>query len=360
MCHKILLTGGGTLGSVVPLVALAEKLRHKNIQMLWLGTYGGVEREFMRQYHIPYKPISAGKWRRYFSLRTVLDPILFVIGFIQSWLVLLIWRPQLIVSAGAYVSVPVTLAADFLGIPVLVHQQDIEIGLANKIMARWATKITVSFPEQAIFFPDFKVIMTGNPVREEIRQAKNQASKKSQFNLILDLPVLLVVGGGTGAGQINKLVWETLEQLTKFCQVVHITGQQKKIKIEEHSSKNYHQFEFITKDLSGLMARADLVVSRAGMSFLAELSYLSKPTIIIPLPRSHQEKNAEYFAAHQAAEVLNFDYDLAAEDKERFTSLVKDILADAAKRKILGTNIQKLSTPNAAEKIVGEIFNLLN
>ena len=240
--YKILLTGGGTGGSVAPLLAVAEELNNPinppaplckggKYEFLWLGTKYGPEKEMIastsfgagEKAGIKFRAISGGKWRRYFSLKNFSDLIKIKIGFWQSLWIMIKWRPDLVISAGSFISVPVVWAAWVLRVPILIHQQDVQPGLANKLMAPLAKVVTVTF-EKSLNDYGKKAVWLGNPTRRslEIPNPKFQIQ-----NLNNNLPVVLIVGGGTGAEAINDLVWQSLGELTKFCQIIHITGKNK-------------------------------------------------------------------------------------------------------------------------------------
>ncbi len=348
---KIFLTGGGTGGSVSPLLAVREELEKKGgVEFLWLGTKNGIEKEMVKKAGIEFRAIVAGKFRRYCSWKNLLGPFLIIIGFFQSLWIILRWRPALVMSAGSFVSVPAVWAAWFLGVPVLIHQQDARPGLANRLMAPFANVITVTFKESLKSYGK-KAVWTGNPVRRSLTDDRRQTTD-DRLKLRADLPVLLVVGGGTGAAAINKLVWAGLDDLTKICQVIHITGKNKIPNYELHppaGGTNYEYFEFLeVEKWAAALRLADVVISRAGLGLLTELSYLAKPTILIPLPDSHQEDNARIFKERGAALVLD-QRNLTA---SVLVDKVKKLLADNVLRSKLRNNINKVIKRGANEKMV--------
>jgi len=355
---KIVLTGGGSGGSVAPLLAIAEELKKQKseIEFLFIGTKRGEpEKEMIKNYHFKFCSIFSGKLRRYFSLKNFLDPFLILLGFFQSLFILACFRPEIIISSGGFVAVPLTLAGWFFKIPSLIHQQDIIPSLTNKILAPFAKKITVSFDKSLRDFAKNKTVFTGNPVREIIKKGDQERAIK-KFNLEKNLPTLLVLGGGTGAQKINELISEILPELTKFCQIIHLTGKGK-LKIENWELKikeRYHPYEFLITEIADAYAVADLVISRAGLNVLTELAILGKPTIIIPIPDSPQEANSRYFQERNAAIVL----DQKTLDLEKFLNTIKDLINNPVKRKSLSENIEKIMPPQPGEKIVKEILLL--
>lgn len=329
------------MGSVVPLLAVAEELNKKNpnINFYWIGTKGGVEEEVVRSYNMEYRAIASGKFRRYFSLVNVLDIFRIILGWVQSIYILVKWRPQAIVATGGFVAVPVVWAGWMLGMPSLIHQQDMRVGLANKLCAGVAKKITVCFEESAGYFNPKKTLVVGNPIREKLKEgvAKGKELKK-------DLPLLLIMGGGRGANSINELVAGALNELVKIARVVHITGRNKNLVGKQLS--NYRQYDFVA-DITGMLEAAEVVVSRAGMGSLTEIAYLKKPSIIIPIPGSHQEENALYFAERGGIAML----DQRELDEEKLAGAVRDILSNKQKMKEMGDRAHRLIKWGAEEKM---------
>ncbi|MDD5031858.1 MAG: UDP-N-acetylglucosamine--N-acetylmuramyl-(pentapeptide) pyrophosphoryl-undecaprenol N-acetylglucosamine transferase [Patescibacteria group bacterium] len=373
---KILLTGGGTGGSVSPLLAVADELtspptplpplpnpllirrgnekgevrgeKGERYEFLWVGTKFGPEREMVEKFGIKFIDIPSGKLRRYFSLKNFLDPFKIIAGFFKSFFIILKWRPDLVMTAGSFVSVPIVWAAWILRVPVLVHQQDVRAGLANKLMAPFANVVTVTFEESLASYGK-KAVWTGNATRFKNLdlRIKNEAIYK-KLGLQKNFPIVLIVGGGTGAEAINKLVWESLDKLTKFCQIVHITGKEKGSRNQESGIRNYVSYDFLEHEkVMEIMRAADLVVSRAGLGFLTEISYLAKPAIIIPMPDTHQEDNARIFAKDEAAIVLD-QKKLTSRD---FTNKIGELLKNETLRGKLSSNAAEVMKKGASEAI---------
>jgi UDP-N-acetylglucosamine--N-acetylmuramyl-(pentapeptide) pyrophosphoryl-undecaprenol N-acetylglucosamine transferase len=349
---KIILSGGGTAGSVSPLLALAESLKNSCVfdyKFLWVGTKNGIEKQMAAEAGIPYKAISAGKLRRYFSFNNFVDIFRIIFAFFQSILLLIKEKPDLIMSAGGFVSVPLVWAAWLFRKKVIIHQQDFRPGLANKLMSPFAGIISVVF-EKSLADYGGKAVWTGNPVRT----AFSTYSEKHLIKLNRRLPLILAVGGGTGSLAINQLICENLEKLLNFSQIIHITGKEKQKASKKH--ENYQAFDFVSADLmSELMRKSQIVVSRAGMNFLTELSYLGKPSILIPMPNTHQEENAKIFHEKRAAIVL----DQINIDSEILVSTIKKILADRELEAELSFNIKNLLKSGENEKTVKIIEDFL-
>jgi UDP-N-acetylglucosamine--N-acetylmuramyl-(pentapeptide) pyrophosphoryl-undecaprenol N-acetylglucosamine transferase len=344
---KVVLTGGGTIGAVSPLLAVREVWRQKNPQMdfIWIGTEGGIEKEIVEKDCVPFYPIKSAKLRRYFSWETFLDPLRFIVGFVQAWKLLNKFKPEFIMTCGGYVSVPVVLAGYLKKIKIIVHQQDLEVGLANRIMALFATKITVSFKPLLKEFNEKKTVLTGNPVRQRLF-AGNKNSAEKRFDLRPGKPVLFVLGGSLGSAWINETVYSGVSELTEFCDVLHVTG---KINIAKKiRASGYHQFEFLHEELADAFAAADLVVARAGLSTMSELAALGKAAVIVPIPHNQQERNIEYFAEKGAAVYLRQNTTSPAE----FVALMRYLLENKTKRLDLQAKIKEMMPADAADKMV--------
>lgn len=356
---KVLLVGGGTGGSVSPLLAVAKNLRFKKpeVEFMWLGSKSGPEKKMVTSADIDFKWILAGKLRRYFSWRNFIDPFFIIVGFFQSFFILKEWRPQVVVSAGSFIAVPTSIAAWILRIPVLIHQQDLRPGLTNKILSWVSKRITITFPESQKYFPKNKTVVTGNPIRGEILMGDRDRGKEL-FNLQEGLSTILIVGGGTGALKINQMVVGALPELLNFCQVIHITGAGKKLPPLAIKEKEelYHPFEFIMSEMPDALAVADIVITRAGLGFLTELAALGKPTIIIPIPKSHQEDNARYFCERGAAICLQQN----SISSQSLAVDIQELLLDSESLSYLRRAMNDIYNPQATDLIVSQILELIN
>lgn len=304
---RILFTGGGTLGPVAPLLAVAEELADGN-KLFWIGTARGPEAALVAKAGIPFRAIAAAKFRRYFSLWTLLDPLLFLIGLLEAIGVLITLMPDVIVGAGGYVSVPVVIAGKLLGIPSLIHQQDVLPGLANKIMAPFARAVTVAVPESAAAFDVRKTTVVGNPVRRAIEDVALHHDERRHdalrhFGFLGSKPIVLVTGGGSGASALNAAVDAMLDELLAVADVLHLTGLGKR---GSHGI-GYVSREVATDEMPLAYAAADVVVCRAGMSTISELLVLGIPSVVTPMPHTHQEANAEFLVQHGNAVVVGQD-----------------------------------------------------
>ncbi|MCL2357377.1 MAG: undecaprenyldiphospho-muramoylpentapeptide beta-N-acetylglucosaminyltransferase [Defluviitaleaceae bacterium] len=297
---KIILTGGGTAGHVVPNLALVSALKAEGFEIHYIGSRDGIERELAQAEGLVFYGISSGKLRRYFSLKNITDAFRVVKGVGEARKILKKIKPDLIFSKGGFVVVPVILAAKMLGIRTIIHESDISPGLANKIVMPFAEKICASFPETLNFLPKkarARAVLTGTPIRGEVKKGSRFAGLKfAGFDSASGKPVLLVTGGSLGAAAINAHVREALPQILQKFRVIHLCG---KGNLSGISRPDYAEFEYVSGGMADILAAADVVVSRAGANTIFELLALRKPNLLIPLPRAQsrgdQIQNAESF-----------------------------------------------------------------
>ena len=303
---RIVLTGGGTAGHVMPNLALIPELQRLGWEIHYIGSRDGIEKELLSGTGLPYYAIATGKLRRYLSLKNFTDPFRVLGGLYQSFRLLKKIRPRLVFAKGGFVSVPVVIAAWLNKIPVILHESDITPGLANRICLPFASLVCVSFPETLKYLPPGKTVLTGNPIRKFLLSG-SRAEGLALCGFAPDRPVLLVIGGSLGAARINSLIRAILPHLIKDFQVIHVCGRGRLDPALEKTG-GYRQFEFIGPELPHILAAADLCVSRAGANFLFELLALKKPALLIPLPktasRGDQILNARSFAAQGFSMVL--------------------------------------------------------
>lgn len=336
---KVMLTGGGTLGPVTPLLAVVEAWRWIDpaAQFVWIGTPRGPERLMIEAETIPFHPLSVPKFDRHAPGKWILIPWRLLWSIKLAWHLIQRERPDVVATAGAYVSVPLIWAARLYGLPTWVHQQDVRPGLANKLMAPFATKISVAWTRSLHHFPKEKTMVLGNPVRASIlRGAKKDAARL----------MILVMGGGTGAAWINRAVIQIVPELTRRADVVHITGKGKNVAGAEAPA--YRSFELLTTEMSDALAEADLVICRAGMGTISELAALSKPAIVIPMPDSHQEDNAAALDELGAAVVLNQEQTTP----QMLLTTINGLLDNPSERQKLGARLHAaLPTEGVAETL---------
>ena len=294
----IVLTGGGSAGHVTPNIALIPALKEAGYELHYIGSKDGIEKQLIgEQEGVTYHAISSGKFRRYFDLKNFTDPFRVNHGVSQAKRIIKQLRPEVVFSKGGFVSVPVVMAAKGK-CPVVCHESDYTPGLANKIAARYATTICVTFEDTLKYVDRSRAVHTGTPIRSELFSGNRQ--KGLDFlGFSGNKPVIMVMGGSLGAEAVNNAVRSALPELTQRFDVVHLCG---KGKLDESVSASdypgYRQFEYISAELPDLMAATDLAISRSGANSVFEFLALRIPAIFVPLTleqsRGDQILNAEY------------------------------------------------------------------
>lgn len=347
---RIILTGGGTAGHVTPNIALVPQLKELGFDIQYIGSYDGIEKKLIEEMGISYHGIASGKLRRYFDLKNFSDPFRVAKGFFQAKKLLKQLKPDVIFSKGGFVTVPVVQAAKTMHIPVIIHESDMTPGLANRLAIPAASKVCCNFPETISHLPEGKAVVTGCPIRAELRSG-NRLEALKFCGFTADKPVLLIIGGSLGSVAVNTAIRNILPQLLKAFQVVHLCG---KGNVDE-SLKNtagYIQFEYIKNELADLFALADIVVSRAGANAICELLELRKPALLIPLSaaasRGDQILNAKSFKKQGFSDML---------EEEQITPelLLKKINELFDNRQTYITAMEKSSASDAVSTIVSLI-----
>lgn len=344
---KIVLTGGGTAGHVTPNLALLPHLKSAGFEIIYMGSYDGIEKKLIADFDIPYYGISTGKFRRYLDPKNFTDPFRVIKGYSEARKILKELKPDIVFSKGGFVSVPVVRAAASLKIPCIIHESDMTPGLANKIAKPAATKICCNFPETVELLPKKKAVLTGTPIRQELL-CGNRLAGLDFCGFSTDKPVIMVVGGSTGAVHVNNAIHQILPKLLEDFQVVHLCG---KGKIDENFNniKGYRQFEYVNKELRDVFAAADIVISRAGANAICELLALRKPNLLIPLSarasRGDQILNANSFKAQGYSMVLE-------EENMDDTTLFSAINELYSNRQTFIDNMEKSSQSNAIPVII--------
>lgn len=303
---RIVLTGGGTAGHVTPNIALLPRLKELDYEIHYIGSYDGIEKKLIEEMGIPYYGISSGKLRRYFDVKNFTDPFRVLKGYGEAKKILKKLKPDVLFSKGGFVAVPVVLAAKHCHIPAIIHESDMTPGLANKLAIPSATKVCCNFPETLAHLPKEKAVLTGSPIRQELRQGNKLAALKF-CGFTADKPVLMVIGGSLGSANVNAAIRGILPKLLHTFQVIHLCGKGKTDPSLAHT-EGYVQYEYIKEELADLFALSDVVVSRAGANAICELLDLRKPALLIPLgsnaSRGDQILNAQSFKSQGFCEVL--------------------------------------------------------
>ena len=344
---KIVLTGGGTLGHVTPHLALIPHLREAGYEIHYVGTENGMEAGKMKSVDgIIYHAVKSGKLRRYFSWQNFTDPFRVVAGAFQSAHLMGKIKPDVVFSKGGFVAVPVVFGAWLRRIPVLCHESDLTPGLANKLCKPFAKKFATTFPECAEALGR-KAEMTGTPLRPELfRGNREKGLKLAGFDG--QKPVLMMMGGSSGAQSVNACLREALDELTKTFDILHACGKGNLDPALE-GREGYRQFEFLDQELPDMLACTDLVLSRAGANALCEFQALGRPMLLIPYPkgasRGDQILNAKSLQKRGLCHVL------MQEDMTRET-LVKAVQETWADREKLAEALKNAPPADGTKRVL--------
>lgn len=361
---RVVLTGGGTGGHTSAGLALAAALRRQlgdAVRLDWIGSRGGLEARQVPAVGITYHAVATGKLRRSLSGRNAVDLLLRVpVGILQAWRLLGRLRPDVVVATGGFVAVPTALAAVLRRRPLLVHEQVVVPGLANRLMGRLADRVALGFAAAAAAFPPDRVVVTGNPVRPEVL-AGDRSRALARFALDPALPLVYVTGGAQGAHAVNRAVGAALGALLPRTQVVHQAGdnefgdlawlQAVAAALAPDLRVRYRVLPFLGDGLGDLYAATALVVGRAGAGTVSELAALGLPAVLIPLPgarRDEQTANARLLADAGAAVLLP----QRQLEPARLAALVRELLDDPPRLKAMGERARALAVPDAGQRLV--------
>ena len=346
------------MGPVAPLLAIYEiyKQHDRSANFFWVGTRHGPEKELVETYNIPYFSVTSGKLRRYYSLWNLVDIFKIFFGFFQSIVLLIKYQPDLVISAGGFVSVPLHYAAALLGIPAWIHQQDAQAGLANRLMAPVASQITCALADSQNQFKRRKIQWIGNPVRD--LSVPDLSVSRQYFDLPNDAKVILAFGGGTGSEHLNSLIIEALPHLPSYAHIIHLTGRDRPDNLAQgavNTFKNYHPYKFLTSKMKDAYAVADLIIGRGGFVTITESASLAKPTILIPMNNTHQEKNVLELSDKKAVIMM---------DEKKVNGLniahaVKKLLDRPDLAQYLGEHLREVLPPARADKVVEIVEKLI-
>jgi UDP-N-acetylglucosamine--N-acetylmuramyl-(pentapeptide) pyrophosphoryl-undecaprenol N-acetylglucosamine transferase len=350
-------------------VAVVEKLREivpdgDDLEFLFLGPGGELEKEAMEKELVPSRRVMSGKLRRYFSFSYIPDVLKIPVGIFQSLWQLLVFMPDVVFSKGGYAGVPVVVAAWAYRIPIIIHESDIAPGLANQFGARLSRTVAVAFPGAANFFNPTKVVITGNPIREDLTRGSKEEAQKI-FGLSGNRKIIFVTGGSQGARAINEALVRILPDLLKKYEVIHQTGRGEYENVVQEAGKigikagheGYHPYPFLSAEIPYAFAVADLVVSRPGANSINEIAANAKPSIIIPPEHSannHQSLNA--YAVQEAGAAVVLDQDNLGENI--LFGKIEEVLNNSEFQFELKERVKKFHDPDASKKIALEIVKL--
>ncbi len=363
---RLIVSGGGTGGHIFPAIAIADafKRRHPDAEILFVGAKGRMEMERVPKAGYPIEGLWISGFKRELSLDNLSFPFKLISSLCKARRILKRFKPDAVVGVGGFASGPTMRKATSLGIPVIIQEQNSFPGVTNKIVAPKAARICVAYENMDRWFPKDKIVITGNPLRNNIISSDgNKSDAVKSFGLDPEKPVILLVGGSQGALGINRgisaklqmfrdndfqMIWQTgkfyIEQATREIEALGLTDRVKPTVFIEKMDMAY--------------AAADVVISRAGAMSISELSLVRKPVVFVPLPTAaedHQTKNAQSLVNADAAVMVK-----NSETEEQLLPVVFNLLKDNEKMLAMSENIAKFAKPNAAEDIVDEIDKILN
>ncbi len=364
MAYKFIISGGGTGGHIFPAISIANALKAKypNAEFLFVGAVGRMEMERVPAAGYKIEGLKVSGFDRKNMLRNVKVVLNLLSSILKARKIIRSFKPDIAIGVGGYASAPVLRAASAFNVPTLIQEQNSYAGVTNKLLSQKATRICVAYHGMEQFFPAHKIVMTGNPVRQDLFKIAPHAEEAyDSFGLDKNKKTLLIVGGSLGARTINQSVINHLKDIVESgIQVIWQTG---KFYIEDakkafapFSSKNVLVTDFVSR-MDYAYAIADLVVSRAGASSISELCLLSKPVILVPSPNvaeDHQTKNAMALVSQEAALMVK-DVDA----KSQLIPLALKTIQDKDLLNSLSENVYKLAEPNSAQRIVAEVANII-
>lgn len=373
---KIVLTGGGSGGHITPLLAVAEELKRRrpDIKLVYIGERGSKFQQVVNDSSLidEVYAIPAGKFRRYhgdswfrklFDIKSnalnLRDIFRVAAGFAKSYRLLRRIRPSGVFMRGGFVSLPVCKTAGWLNIPYITHESDMVPSLTNKLLAKGASLLATGMPAEFYDYPREKTVFTGIPITGRFEPVDGDLQKRyrQELDIRLQQPVLFVTGGGLGAHRLNVAVVSVLEELIKTYPdivVLHQTGKGNTgvYRNASQAIRDHVRAEEFVTELFKYSGAADVVITRAGATAVAEMAAQHKACIVVPNPQltdGHQTKNAEQWARNNMALVLS-EKELA-EDPDSLVRAIKGLLDEPKTRKSLGDALAKLARPDAAAKI---------
>ena len=357
---KFILSGGGTGGHIYPAVAIANELKSRfpDAEFLFVGAKDKMEMQKVPQSGYKIEGLWIAGLQRKLTFQNAMFPLKLIDSLWKSRKIIKEFKPDVVIGTGGFASGPLLQVANMFDIPTVIQEQNSYPGITNKILSKKANKICVAYENLERFFPKQKMILTGNPVRQDLIDIESKKEEALQyFNLEPNKKTLLVLGGSLGARRVNQLIEK---ELKKFAALdVQIIWQCGKFYFEDYKkyiSNTVHVLAFIDR-MDLVYAAADFIISRAGASSVSELCIVGKPVIFIPSPNvaeDHQTKNAKSIVDKKGALMLK-----ESELNSQFSLVFEALLKDYGKQDQLSKNIKHLAKPNATKQIVDEIVSLI-
>lgn len=358
---RVIISGGGTGGHIFPAISIANeiKLRYPEAEILFVGAQDRMEMQKVPEAGYPIEGLWISGLQRRLTVKNLLFPVKLVKSLWKARDIIRKFRPDVVIGTGGFASGPLLQMANRDKIPTLIQEQNSYPGITNKLLAKEANIICTAYPDMNRFFPAEKIILTGNPVRQDLLNVEKKREEAVKFfGIDPDKKTVLVLGGSLGARKINELIEENLKEFRKNdLQVLWQTGSLYYEEYKHHGKLDFVQtFDFL-KRMDLAYAAADVIISRAGAGTVSELCVVGKPVVFIPSPNvaeDHQTKNAMSVAEKDAAVVLSESH-----LEQGFRSLFFPLVQSDEKLESLGRNIKKLEKPFATANIVNEVEKLI-
>jgi UDP-N-acetylglucosamine--N-acetylmuramyl-(pentapeptide) pyrophosphoryl-undecaprenol N-acetylglucosamine transferase len=360
---RIMITGGGTGGHTSPAVAIIEELQKRDPRLvaLWVGRRQGIEGRICEGMSIPFRHVNVSGWPRRRTPLKAWVALKLGLAVGRCFLYIRKFRPQVVLAVGGYVSLPLGIAAERLGAPVVLHEQNKRLGMANRILAPKAARIFLSYPDTLGEYPHERAAVVGNPVRAGFVHPLSKEIARKQMGLAPGVPVVLVTGGSQGARRLNEAMAEVVGRFAASdVQFLWMTGHSDAPKAREaaqSAAARVEVFSFI-EDMPTACAASDLMVCRAGASSTAEIAMMGKPSILVPFPYAadnHQEENARAFEEAGASLLVRDDECTG----DRLEAVLRRLLSDPEGLERMGAAASRLARPGASESIAAEILQLV-
>jgi UDP-N-acetylglucosamine--N-acetylmuramyl-(pentapeptide) pyrophosphoryl-undecaprenol N-acetylglucosamine transferase len=358
--YKFILSGGGTGGHIYPAIAIANELkaRFPDAEFLFVGAQDKMEMQKVPQAGYKIKGLWISGIQRRLTFDNSLFPLKLLASLLKSRTIIREFKPDVVIGTGGFASGPLLQVAAMAGIPTVIQEQNSYPGITNKWLSKKANKICVAYENLERFFSKSKMILTGNPVRQDLIDIESKRAEAIQFfNLDSKKKTLLVLGGSLGARRVNQLIEKELKNL--LSQNVQVIWQCGKLYFEDYKKYDEHDVQVMAfiERMDLVYAAADIVISRAGASSVSELCIVGKPVIFIPSPNvaeDHQTKNAQAIVDRKGAIMLK-----ETELDSQFGLVFEALLKDQGKQNQLSENIKQLAKPEATKQIVDEIVKLI-
>jgi len=359
--YKVILSGGGTGGHIYPAIAIANELKFRfpMTEFLFVGASDKMEMQKVPQAGYRIVGLWISGFQRRVTFKNLLFPFKLLFSLLKSIQIINTFKPDVVIGTGGYASGPVLHVASKRGVPTLIQEQNSFPGITNKLLSKKVDKICVAYEGLECFFPKNKLVLSGNPVRQDLLDLEQKSAEAlSFFNLESEKQTLLVLGGSLGARRINQLIESKLDYFKALgIQVVWQCGKLYSDEYSQYNKRDLVQVHAFINRMDLAYASADFVISRAGASSVSELCVVGKPVIFIPSPNvseDHQTKNALAIAKNKAA-LLIAEKDLESSFESEFST----VLNSKSQQELLSENIKKLALREATKTIVDEIEKLL-